>query len=246
MRKKKRQILLKLFMITMIVFCGCEKKDQTKETEQVQEIEKINLKTEEVVELDEIVEKVEFEFPCELEDGLKILSLSTATMPNPDAGGIMGEDIASLEIINETGVYVEFAKIIVELDEGTTFNFIVNDLPNGRTVQVFDINNSIYDDKVSCERIAIEEIKFLDGDQTMSEYVLIEVEETLVTLTNISPTDLNNLEIVCMCDFDGSYFGGTSYCYPVGQLLAGESTVIDAIDCYLGIADVVRIVENNN
>ena len=43
------------------------------------------------------------------------------------------------------------------------------------------------------------------------------------------------------CVLDGAYFGGKSYQKNVEVLGAGESITLDALECYLGEAAVVKI-----
>ena len=44
---------------------------------------------------------------------------------------------------------------------------------------------------------------------------------------------------------DDAYFGGLTYTYPVENIPAGESVTLQAEECYLGEAAVVRISRNN-
>lgn len=237
MKKKNVLILGTLLVLLLMSLSGCGKTEQ--------ESANVAVGQAELIEKNEIEEKTtSLKFPYILEEQLEVLSLSTATMPNPDAGGEIGENIASIELINSTGKFIELAEILVSLEDGTQFEFIVHDLPNAGKVQAFEVKNTVYEDKILCEKVEIIKLQTFEGDHLMSQAITIEEQETLVTLTNTSQSDLQDLTVICMCDFDGSYFGGTSYAYPVESLLAGESVTIDATDCYLGVADVVRIKAN--
>ena len=237
---KKKNILI-LCALLVLILSGCEGNEREAEKSDVHnQTEKTEMNIEVVEE-----EKVTMKFPYISEEQLEVLSLSTATMPNPDAGGEIGEDIASLEIVNKTGKYLVKAEVEVVLENGTVFQFVINDLPDEKKVQAFDINNSVYDDKILCEQINVKSLQVVDGDQIMSDAITIDVQETQVTLTNVSQDNLMNLNIVCMCDLDGSYLGGTSYSYLIDSIPAGAQITIDALDCYLGTAEVVRIIEKN-
>ena len=55
---------------------------------------------------------------------------------------------------------------------------------------------------------------------------------------------LSNLLLHCHCLIDGSYFGGLTYTYPVESIPAGQSIAVEAEDCYLGEAAVVRVSQD--
>lgn len=188
----------------------------------------------------------ELDFPYMIEEAqLRIESLSAATIPNPDAGGEMGDDIACLEITNMTGQYILQADLMLTLSDTQTYHFEIHDLPVNDTVQAFDVNNAVLDFKSAAKRIEVTDLQFAEGDQLMKSQISIEVQELTVTLTNISQADLGPLEVICLCDFDGTYFGGRSYSYTVDGIRAGQSVSFDAVDCYLGKATVVRIASSD-
>ena len=62
-------------------------------------------------------------------------------------------------------------------------------------------------------------------------------------MKNVSGRDLTNLNVICHGLLDGSLFGGTTYHYNVSSLPAGTSAVVYAVDCYLGMTEVVRITQ---
>lgn len=75
----------------------------------------------------------------------------------------------------------------------------------------------------------------------MEDEVEVKVKETEVILTNKSGEELKNLNVSCHCLFEEAYFGGLTYTYPVESIPAGESTTVQAEECYMGEAEVVRI-----
>ena len=93
--------------------------------------------------------------------------------------------------------------------------------------------------ELKCEASFAEEPPFL------AEQVAVETEGISVTLTNLTDEDLAGLTVYCHCLFDGTYFGGLTYAYPVDGIPTGESVTIQAEECYLGEAAVVRVTRNS-
>lgn len=83
-------------------------------------------------------------------------------------------------------------------------------------------------------------IAAMDGALTQ-EQMEVSVEGTQITLTNTSGEDFLDIVIYCRSPLNKEYFGGMAYVYTIEQLPAGESTTIDAWDCILGEAEVMRI-----
>ena len=79
----------------------------------------------------------------------------------------------------------------------------------------------------------------------LADQEAVEAEGISVTLTNLTDEDLAGLTVYCHCLFDGTYFGGSTYAYPVDGIPAGESVTIQAEECYLGEAAVVRVTRNS-
>ena len=186
------------------------------------------------------------QLPYEVEGtNITIESLSQASVPNPDSDGSFVDNIACVEVKNNGDTYISDAKLILEMQDGTEFIYIINDMPPGSLVQAFDVNNTVYDGESACKKITVENLTKEEGSQLMEDVIGIDVEETIVTLTNISDETLHHISIVCHCDMDGSYFGGCSYTYDIESIPVGESIDVDASDCYLGQASVVRVYRNH-
>lgn len=221
---------------------GCNNSEEdTDETMDVIEAEnpvvEVTAQAEEVVGL---------EFPYALPGtSMMIESLSQASVPNPDADGSLIDDIACIEVQNNGETYISNVEFTLKMMNDTEFNFKITDLPAGSLVQAFDVNNTVYDGKLGCDDVTAENLTEADENQLMENEIQVQVDETIVTLTNITNDTLENLSVVCHCDLGDSYFGGCSYTYPVDSISAGGSVEIDASDCYLGQASVVRIYRNN-
>ena len=109
---------------------------------------------------------------------------------------------------------------------------------------VFSFENISYEMSNKCKLITCT-AEFAEGSANMEDKISIEVQETTVTLTNLTDEELTNLNVYCHCLLDDAYFGGLTYSYPVEVIEAGGSITLQAEECYLGEAAVVRIQENN-
>lgn len=181
------------------------------------------------------------QFPVELEDGMvTVRSIFQFTGMNPDADDLYGEDIAGVQMTNTSDEYLRWAEVTAILADGTTLTFRAEDVPPGKTVIAFALEHEALADPGSCEEI-YGYAEFTSGDPLCTDLVRVSVDGTEVTVENVSGRDLTNLDVYCHGVLDDSYFGGTTYCYSVASLPAGKSTVIQAVDCILGMAEVVRV-----
>lgn len=187
----------------------------------------------------------ELEFPYELEDGkLVIDSVFQFSGSNPDCNDEEGENIASINLVNKSEQHLAHAEIKITTAEGKEFNFVVEDIPAGKAVMAFEKDNVVYELTDKC--IAVESTaQFEDASVMRDEAVKIDVKETTITLTNISDQNLNNLVLHCHCLLDDAYFGGSTYTYPVEEIQAGGKAEIQADECYLGEAAVVRVSQDD-
>lgn len=189
---------------------------------------------------EEAIAKNAMVFPYELEDGIIVESLFQFTGSNPDNEGQEGENIASLTVKNESGKFVKLADITVELESGEALEFQIKNIPSGSVVTVFEKNNKIFQLTDVCTDVTAETELEKDAGEMMELFQISE-NETTVVLTNVSGEKLENVVVHCHCALDDMYFGGLTYDYPVESIEAGESVTIDALDCYLGEADVAAI-----
>ena len=184
-------------------------------------------------------------FPCLLaEDSLSVTSLFQYSGDNPDCGGQAGEEIASLAVTNQSEKYLASAKLTAKLADGTKRVFQLADIPAGQTVWVFAQDNGSFTSSNTCKELKCE-ASFAEEPPFLADQVAVEAEGISVTLTNLTDEDLAGLTVYCHCLFDGTYFGGLTYAYPVDGIPAGESVTIQAEECYLGEAAVVRVTRNS-
>lgn len=184
-------------------------------------------------------------FPYKLADGeLEVDSLFQFTGTNPDCGDEDGEDIAALTVINTSNKYLLTAAIQAELSNGNKLSFEIKDLPAGESVMVFEKNNESYELSDTCASLT-GTTEFAEDAECMEDKLSIDVQETTITLTNIAGEDLTNLLLHCHCLVDDAYFGGLTYSYPIEGIPAGQSVTVQADECYLGTAAVVRVSQDN-
>lgn len=222
-------------------------KGDNKPFEETAEAEKSEELTDEIQDhAPEGAKKSGLTFPYQLESGkIEISSVFPFTGLNPDCSWEEGENIASLSITNKSQEHLVSANLSVALDDGAELHFAVTDIPAGQSVMVFSAENAVYEASNECKAIACEAEFEESASLLMEESLSVSVNGTEVTLTNLSDEDLTDLVIHCHTLFDGEYFGGLTYSYPVDNVAAGESIILHADDCYLGEAAVVRISQDN-
>lgn len=187
--------------------------------------------------------EIDLTLPYALENGkLEVTSIFQYTGDNPDCNDEAGEDIAALAVTNQSGQHLTSAQFTAKLADGTELHFTAADVPAGQTVWAFAPDNSSYDTENPCISITCT-AKFEASTPVLAEQLSISVEGTAVTLTNISGETLENLTVGCHCLFNEAYFGGRTYSYAVPSIAAGSSVTIQAEECYLGEAAVVRVTQ---
>ena len=179
-------------------------------------------------------------FPMELEGGcLTVHSLFPYSGMNPDAGLEFGENIAGLQLTNTSDEHISLAELTAVLDDGTELCFRVEDLPPGMSAMLFEPEGRTLDGDRYC--VDLYGFAEFEEDPLQSELVAVSVDGIAVTVYNVSGRDLTDLRVACHGLLDGSCFGGITYIYDVASLPAGAVTVINAVDCILGEARVVRV-----
>lgn len=180
-------------------------------------------------------------FPMELEGGLlTVRSLFQFTGMNPDADNAFGENIAGIELTNSSDRHMTVAEVTAAMADGTTLTFRAEDVPAGRTVMAFCLEHASVRDVAECEDV-YGHAEFDDADSLRTDLVTCTVDGITITVRNVSGTELKDLNVICHSLLDGGCFGGTTYIYNVPTLPAGASTTIHAVDCILGMAEVVRV-----
>lgn len=189
-------------------------------------------------------EFVGMEFPIVLEDGkLEIESLFSYTGLNPDADNVDVKDSAAIVLVNRSGEYLAEVRITMVLSNGEEANFVATDLPAGKRSMVFCADGAVADYDTGCMDVRCEAV-FDPAASLEAERIAVSVEAMAVTLRNLTGEEINNIVIYCRCPLGEEYFGGVTYQYEVNSLPANGTATVDAWDCVLGMAEVVRIEIN--
>lgn len=180
------------------------------------------------------------EFPVYLEnDRLMIENLFSYDGMNPDCEYQEGKGIAVIMVTNQSADYLEQAKITLEQADGTKVKFVVQEVAANKTVMAFASDNAAGNESTAWKKADCS-ASWLD-EETLPDGIEIKVDGLLVTVTNNTGRDLSKLDVYCRSPLGEEYFGGVAYKYTVKNLNAGESATIEALDCLLGLADVVRV-----
>ena len=214
--------------------------EQAEETEAVDDTRTADTNEEEQTESSEETD-AGLEFPYLLDDDkIQVDSLFQYSGVNPDAQNEECEDVASLQLKNNSDQYLESAEISVELTDVTAFSFEAEDVPAGKSVMAFDTANAAYDGKTG--------VAFIDAATTYSSDAGLKETEVKITsddngiqLENISGEALENLKVKYHCILDDMYFGGISGEAEIAGLAAGETTTVDTSESILGDAEVVSV-----
>ena len=186
-------------------------------------------------------EVVTLDFPYELADGkLEITSLFQSDVPNPDNNFEEGTDLASIELLNKSGEYLESAEVILVMVEGTELKFTIQDLPAGEKVWAFDLNNTSIEAESGCLSAECETV-FSETSSDWTTGFQAETDGSSVMITNLTTEEQTDLPVTCHCLMEETFIGVTAYEYSIESLQLGETTNLDVIECYFGDAKVVCI-----
>ena len=248
-RKKNRLWILLIVVIVVLLGIviainqgGHEQEpstEQTDENETVDDVQTAETNEEETEPSEETDTGLEFPYLLD-DDKIQIDSLFQYSGINMDAQNEECEDVASLQLKNNSDQYLEKAEISLELTDGTAFSFEVEDILAGKSVMAFDTANTAYDGKTGVA--LIDATTTYSSDAGLKETdVKITSDDNGVLLENISGDVLANLKIKYHCVMDDMYFGGISSETEVAGLAAGETTTVDTSESILGDAEVVSI-----
>lgn len=180
------------------------------------------------------------QLPMELEGGLVLDSLFQYTGLNPDNENQEGTDIAAITLKNTSDTYLSRAQLSVTLTDGNVATFEVTDLPAGAMVMAFSREQTTMDSKAACHGVHCT-ASFDPEVAAIPETVTITIAGSSVALTNQTDQPLTNLVIYCRNILGTEYFGGVTYQYTIEKIPAHETVTLEAVDCILGLVDVVRV-----
>lgn len=182
--------------------------------------------------------------PLGLEDGKLLLeNVLQFDGINPDCNNESGSNIAAISLTNQSDTYLRQAEISVTTADGTVLHFAAADVPAGKSIMAFATDNtSLQTGAVVADVTCQAEF---DPDASLNTgLVETTVDGTRITVKNMADTALENLVVYCHCTLGDQYFGGIAYSYMINTLAVGETAELDAADCILGLAEVVRITVN--
>lgn len=179
-------------------------------------------------------------FPMALEGGLEIESLFAFDGVNPDCGNKEGKDIASIVLNNSSGTYLAEADVTLILRNGTVLRFRVTDVPAGKSVMAFDLDNQTLESDAEC--VQLDCVPVFDPDAAAeSKQVSVSVSGMTIEVVNNTGKTVPEVLIYCHSPLGEKYFGGITYVYQVSDLPAKGTATVEAVDCILGLAEVVRV-----
>lgn len=179
-------------------------------------------------------------FPYELADGkLKVNSLFQYSGLNPDCNNEEGEDIAALEIENQSDKFCESVEIHVVMQDDTELSFKATNIPAGKKIWVFEKDNQSVGQDSKCKKM--EDDSRFGKESLMEDQISASVDDTEITVGNLTGEEITDVTVGCHCLFEDTYFGGVTYSYPAGAIPADSKITVDASDCYMGTAEVVCI-----
>ena len=181
--------------------------------------------------------------PMELDGGLSLENLFQFSGINPDSNKREGKDIAAILLKNTSGAYLGKADISVTLTNGKELTFTVTDLPAGKTAMAFSRENASVSAEDACSEAGCS-ASFEPDLAPIPDQVTVSAAGTTVTVTNRTDRELSNVVVYCRSPLEEEYFGGVAYQYIIENLPAHGTATVDAVDCILGMAEVVRVEIN--
>ena len=181
------------------------------------------------------------ELPLTLEDGkLQVESLFQFDGINPDSGNQEQDQIAAILVRNLSKEYLTEAEIVMELSNGVKTSFVVTNLPGERAAMVFSADNSTMKDSDFCVSASCK-AQWDEMSGVMPEGIAVSVDGITVTVTNQTAQDIPELTVYCHSLLEEDFFGGITYTYKIENLSANAAAVLEVPECFLGMAEVVRI-----
>ena len=183
-------------------------------------------------------------FPVMVSDGkLEIESVFQFDGLNPDCANQEGYNIAAITVKNLSETYLAHADISITTSTGDVLQFVVTDVPAGKMTMAFAIDNASVESDTAYSDVVCEAA--FDADASMNEdKITVAVEGIQVVLANNTDEQIDEIVVYCRSTLGDQYFGGITYMYTVNNLPANGTAEVMALDCILGLADVVRIVIN--
>ena len=141
--KKQRKLWIVLILAIVVILgvviavnqSSSKQESSTEKSEENEEASKVT---------DAADEGLAFPYLLE-EEQIQVDSLFQYSGINPDAENAECEDVAAIQMKNNSEQYLESAEVSVELSDGTAYSFVVQDIPAGKSVIAFESGNTSYD-----------------------------------------------------------------------------------------------------
>lgn len=224
--KRKYFVVAVMVLLFCFIMTGCQQKNPSSTIEN-STIEHSN------------EESVSYMFELE-DEKLAIQSVFPYSGINPDCNNLEGENIAAIQLHNISDEYLKEANIKLILEDGIVVKFYVEELPSRKSVMAFSTENISITGDINCKS-ANSSATFIGTASPETLGIDYKIDGIQVSLKNKSKKDISQLTVVCRDILDEEYFGGKAYYYTVDNFSDGERTTIDAMDCILGMVDLVRI-----
>lgn len=184
-------------------------------------------------------------FPLLLEDGkLEIEQIFQFDGLNPDCGYQEGKNIAAITVTNRSDTYLASADVSMISADGEVLHFAVTDLPVGKSVMAFSLENASSEPDTAYGDVICKAT--FDADASMNDDKFsVSADGTTIILQNKTSTEIQDIAVYCRSTLGDQYFGGITHTYTVNNLPAYGTAELDAVDCILGFAEVVRIAVND-
>ena len=139
-------------------------------------------------------------------------------------------DVLAITIRNDGDKTVQYAHIILTQGE-TAYEFDVTTLPVGASVQLLELSRQPMPDSTDGMTAEVSACAVFDTEPSLCEDVFrIETQDTAITITNNSGSDINGqIYVYYKIAYGDLYMGGITYRVGAAGLKAGESTT-----CYAG------------
>ena len=213
------------------------KETEAKETEPKETVDKEN----EGTKIQEVVS-----FPLVLADGkLGIENAFQFDGLNPDCENQEGYNIAAITVKNLSDEYLAKADISITTDGGITLQYVILDLPSGKSTVAFATDNATTNADTQYGDVVCDVV--FDPDASMNEEkISVSVDGIQIVLENNTGEQIDEVVVYCRSTMGDQYFGGITYTYTVNNLPANGTAEVMAVDCILGLAEVVRVVINES
>lgn len=166
----------------------------------------------------------------DLDSGLEITSIGRyAGSFVEDGSDDIVSDVCAITVRNNGEATVQYAEIVMDVG-GENYEFKLSTLPAGRSVQLLELSRRTAPestDDVTAELKNI--VTFAPEPSLCADVIQIDVQDTAITVTNISDSDINGqIYVYYKSAYGDLYLGGITYRTGISSLAAGQSTTLYA------------------